>query len=109
MALRLRYCRGGRQAYDKVARQIRGPQAHINFLGFEELELPTTANPDSSSGLKRMTENPENPNGCTSVSNKKDVVAVGKCGVVVSFNSEKKPFCPAVVKMKNLATLQSLS
>jgi hypothetical protein len=78
-------------------------------LGFEELELPTTANPDSSSGLKRMTENPENPNGCTSVSNKKDVVAVGKCGVVVSFNSEKKPFCPAVVKMKNLATLQSLS
>jgi hypothetical protein len=23
------------------------------FLGFEELELPTTANPDLSSGLKR--------------------------------------------------------
>jgi hypothetical protein len=70
-------------------------------LGFEELELPTTANPDSSSGLKRMTENPENPNGCTSVSNKKDVAAVGKCGVVVSFNSEKKPLCRAVAEINS--------
>ncbi len=72
------------------------------FLGFEELELPSTANPDSSSGLKKiMTENPENPNGCTSVSNKKDVAAVGKCGVVVSFNSEKKPLCRAVAEINS--------
>jgi hypothetical protein len=49
-----------------------------------------------------MTENPENPTGCTSVSNKKDGAAVGKCGVVVSFNSEKKPLCPAVVEIKFL-------
>ncbi|CAM6012963.1 unnamed protein product [Sphagnum balticum] len=56
------------QAYDKAARQIRGPQAHTNFPGFEELELPTAANPDSSSGLKkRAAASPENPNGCTVV------------------------------------------
>ncbi|CAK9210206.1 unnamed protein product [Sphagnum troendelagicum] len=56
------------QAYDKAARQIRGPQAHTNFPGFEELELPTAANPDSSSGLKkRAAACPENPNGCTVV------------------------------------------
>ncbi len=79
------------------------PRLIPSFLGFEELELPTTANPDLSSGLKkRMTENPENPNGCTSVSNKKDVAAVGKCGVVVSFHSETKPLCPAVAEIKFL-------
>ncbi len=98
------------QAYDKAARQIRGPQAHTNFPGFEELELPTAANPDSSSGLKkRAAASPENPNGCTGVSNKKDVAAAGKCVAVVAFNSEKKPLCPAAAEIEFLTDRVSSS
>lgn len=89
------------QAYDRAAREIRGPQAHTNFTASDQLSAPTTSSSSDLTTKKTTTTKKEEVIAKPARSLKKEAPAVP----IAATSASSKPMC--LVQVERLTDSES--